>query len=71
MMTFADFEPGTALGEHPFTLSADAVEQWTGLFPDDRASLPTMPPAIVVWLASIAPPTGVPSTGSVACPAAL
>ena len=50
MRTFADFVPEAMLGEHHFTLSEDAVDQWTGLFPDDRASLPVMPPAMVVMV---------------------
>jgi hypothetical protein len=47
MRTFATLEPGTVLGEHAFTLSDDAVCDWTALFPADAECLPTMPPAMM------------------------
>jgi hypothetical protein len=50
MMAFDDFKPGTLLGEREFTLSDEAVALWTGLYPDDRTSLPAMPPAMVAMV---------------------
>jgi acyl dehydratase len=50
MITFADLQPGAALGECSFTVGEETVAQWTALFPGDRASLPLMPPAMIVMV---------------------
>jgi hypothetical protein len=50
MITFADLEPGTVLGEHPFALTPEAVTEWTALFPDDAECLPMMPPAMIAMV---------------------
>jgi hypothetical protein len=50
MITFADLEPGTVLGEHPFALTAEAVTEWTALFPSDAECLPAMPPAMIAMV---------------------
>lgn len=50
MITFADLEPGTVLGEHPFALTAETVTEWTALFPDDADCLPLMPPGMTAMV---------------------
>jgi hypothetical protein len=50
MMTFADFEPGKTLGRRDFNLTEEMIGLWTGLFPDDRRSLPFMPPAMIAMV---------------------
>ena len=50
MMTFADFETGAMLGRHDFVLDDEAIGLWTGLFPEDRRSLPIMPPAMIAMI---------------------
>lgn len=50
MITFADIEPGAALGECAFAFTEEAASEWTSLFPDDAECLPTMPPAMVAMV---------------------
>ena len=50
MMTFDDFRPGTALGECDFAFDEEAVSVWSGLFPEDRRSLPAMPVAMIAMV---------------------
>ncbi|MGB6446272.1 MAG: hypothetical protein WBF47_13990 [Xanthobacteraceae bacterium] len=50
MMTFTAFRPDTFLGTHDFVLSREIVDRWTDLFPDDRASLPTIPASMMAMI---------------------
>jgi hypothetical protein len=50
MMTFAAFQPGTTLGRHHSVLSDEILEQWTALFPADRATMSTMPSAMTAMV---------------------
>jgi hypothetical protein len=50
VITFADIEPGAALGECAFAFTEEAASEWTSLFPDDAECLPTMPPAMVAMV---------------------
>jgi hypothetical protein len=50
MITFAELEPGTVLGEQPFAVTEEAVSAWTALFPDDAECLPAMPPGMTAMV---------------------
>jgi hypothetical protein len=50
MMTFADFQPVSLLGESDFEFTDETMGEWSALFPDDRASLPKMPPAMIAMV---------------------
>ena len=50
MITFDDFKPVSLMGEHDFSFSNEAMDEWSALFPDDRQSLPAMPPAMIVMV---------------------
>jgi hypothetical protein len=50
MMMFDEFKPVSLLGERDFTFSNEALDEWSALFPDDRQSLPTMPPAMIAMV---------------------
>jgi hypothetical protein len=50
MITFADFQPGSVLGERKFAFDDAALAQWLKLFPDDRGAAPLMPPAMVAMV---------------------
>lgn len=47
MMIFETIQPATDFGACPFEFTAETVAEWTALFPDDRAALPNMPPAMM------------------------
>lgn len=42
-ISYADFAPGKSMGSAKVTLSEALIEQWTTLFPGDKACLPMMP----------------------------
>jgi hypothetical protein len=50
MMTFSDFVPGATIGSSNFAFDDAAAAAWTGLFPDDAASLPKMPSAMIAMV---------------------
>jgi hypothetical protein len=50
MMAFDDFAPGATLGQRDFVCADEAIDLWVGLFPDDRKSLPAMPPAMIAMV---------------------
>ena len=50
MMAFDDFAPGVTLGRRDFVCADEAIDLWVGLFPDDRKSLPAMPPAMIAMV---------------------
>jgi hypothetical protein len=50
MMTYADFVPGTVLGECPFSFTPETLALWTDLFSDDARCRPTMPPAMIAMV---------------------
>jgi hypothetical protein len=50
MIAFDDFQSGALLGQREFVFSDEAIDLWAGLFPDDRRSLPAMPPAMIAMV---------------------
>lgn len=61
MLTFEDFKPGASFGSRTICLDEDILSPWLAIFPNDRAHLPQMPPALMLpimmraYLALVAP----------------